>query len=309
MDPLAEILTEMRIQKATFTRLEATAPWGFASRGERAVKFVLVLRGSGILTFPQHPEPIPLRGGDVFIMLDDEPYRLFDHEDSQMMDCLEVEKMRVGHRIALGGGGAITTFISGSFEMDSLDAQPLRGVLPNLLHLKLEQNRSLAFQSILELLAAETEAPGLGSEAVIGRLFELLFAHAIRAFATQSVGLTQGWLAAIADRNLSRAMEAIHADPARNWTVERLARTAGMSRSAFAARFKSVVGKTPVDYLTQWRIYRATKMIQKRGAALADVSHSVGYESAAAFNRAFKKETGQTPGAFRKAIARESALT
>ncbi|WP_454858286.1 AraC family transcriptional regulator [Rhizobium binxianense] len=308
MDPLAEIFTQMRVRKASFTRLDATAPWGFVSKGEQAVKFVMVVRGSGILTSGRSADPIPLRSGDVFIMLDDEPYRLFDHEGSQMIDCVDVEKLRVGHRIELGGGGALTTFVSGAFEIDALDAQPLLAVLPKLLHLKLDQSRSLAFQSVLELLAAETEAPGLGSEAVTSRLFELLFVHAIRAFASQPEGPTHGWLAAVADRNLLHAIKAIHAEPARNWTVELLAREAGMSRSAFASRFKAVVGRTPLEYLTQWRIYSATRMIQRRGAALAEVSRNVGYESLAAFNRAFKKETGQTPGAFRKEVGREVAF-
>ncbi|AJR23382.1 MULTISPECIES: AraC family transcriptional regulator [Sphingobium] len=307
MDPLTEIFTQMRIRKAGFTRLDATAPWGFMSKGEQAVKFVLVVRGSGILISGNNAEPIPLRGGDVFIMLDDEPYRLFDHEGSQMIDCVDVEKLRVGHRIELGGGGALTTFVSGAFEIDALDAQPLLAVLPKLLHLKLDQNRSLAFQSVLELLAAETEAPGLGSEAVTSRLFELLFVHAIRALASQPGGPTHGWLAALADRNLAQAIKAVHAEPGRDWTVEALAREAGMSRSAFAARFKVVVGRTPLEYLTHWRIYRATRMIQRRGTALAEVSRSIGYESPAAFNRAFKKETGQTPGAFRKKIGLEIA--
>jgi AraC-type DNA-binding domain-containing proteins len=306
MDPLAEIFTQMRVRKASFTRLDASAPWGFVSKGEQAVKFVMVVRGSGILTSGHSPDPIPLRSGDVFIMLDDEPYRLFDHEGSQMIDCVDVEKLRVGHHIELGGGGALTTFVSGAFEIDALDAQPLLTVLPKLLHLKLDQNRSLAFQSVLELLAAETEAPGLGSEAVTSRLFELLFVHAIRAFASQPKGPTHGWLAAVVDRNLLHAIKAIHAEPARNWTVELLAREAGLSRSAFASRFKAVVGRTPLEYLTQWRIYRATRMIQRRGAALAEVSRNVGYDSPAAFNRAFKKETGQTPGAFRKETGREA---
>ncbi len=306
MDPLTEIFSQMRIRSASFTRLEATAPWGFVSRGEQAVKFVLVVRGSGILTSGRGNDPIPLRGGDVFIMLDDEPYRLFDHDASRMIDCVDVEKLRVGHLIELGGGGALTTFVSGAFEIDALDAQPLLAVLPKLLHLKLDPNRSLAFQSVLELLAAETEAPGLGSEAVTSRLFELLFVHAIRALASQQEGPTHGWLAALADPNLAHAIKAMHADPARDWTVEMLARQAGMSRSGFAGRFKTVVGRTPMDYLTHWRIYRATRMIHRRGMALAEVSRSVGYESPAAFNRAFKKETGQTPGAFRKVAAREA---
>lgn len=302
MDPLTQIFTEMRVKQATFTRLEATAPWGLASKGEEVVKFVLVVRGTAVLLAGNEAEPISLRTGDVFIMLGDEAYRLFDHAASRMMDCVEVEKLRIGHRIEIGGGGTAATFVAGAFELDGLDAQPLLSVLPKLLHLEFDVHRSLAFQSVLEMLAAETDAPGLGSEAVVGRLFELLFVHAIRAFAAQGAAKTHGWLAALADRNLSHAIKAIHGDPARSWTVGNLAREAGMSRSSFANRFRSVVGRTPMEYLTHWRIYRATRMVQRRSAALSEVSRTVGYESMAAFNRAFKKEIGQTPGAYRKAI-------
>jgi AraC-like DNA-binding protein len=303
MDPLTDILTGLRIRAARFTRLDASAPWGVNSPGEHGVNFVLVVRGSAVLTSAASTQPIALRGGDVFIKVDDTPYRLYDHEDSALIDCVDVEKMRVGNHIQIGGGGALTTFISGIFELDELEARPLRKALPSQLYLKLDQHRSLAFQSVLEMLALETEAPGLGSEAVVSRLFELLFVHAIRAYSMLPGGPTQGWLAAIADRHLARALEAMHGAPADDWTVESLARTAGMSRSSFAARFKAVVGQTPLDYLTQWRVYCATRLLQQGNIALSDVSRQVGYESVAAFNRVFRRETAMTPGAFRKAGA------
>ena len=237
--------------------------WGVNSPGERGVNFVLLVRGSAILTTPGSPQPIALRSGDVFIMLDDTPYRLYDHEDSALIDCVDVEKLRVGNRIEIGGGGALTTFVSGSFELDALEARPLLRALPSLLYLKLDQHRSLAFQSVLEMLALETESPGLGSAAVVSRLFELLFVHAIRAYSTQPGGPTRGWLGAIADRHLARALEAMHGAPAQDWTVESLARAAGMSRSGFAARFKAVVGQSPLDYLTQWRMYSARRLLRR----------------------------------------------
>lgn len=300
MDPLTDILSGLHIRTASFTRMDATAPWGVLSPGERGISFVLVVRGSAILSTPDHAQPIALRSGDVFIKLDGTTYRLFDHEDSALVPCVEVEKQRVGNYIAIGGGGALTTFVSGAFELDAQAAQPLLKALPSVLHLKLDQNRSLAFQSVLEMLALETESPGLGSEAVLSRLFELLFVHAIRAYSLQPGGPMRGWLAAIADRHLAKALEAMHGAPAQEWTVESLARTAGMSRSGFAARFKSVVGLSPLDYLTRWRMYCATRLLQRGDLALSEVSRRVGYESVAAFNRVFRRETAMTPGAFRK---------
>jgi AraC-like DNA-binding protein len=303
MDPLTDILTGLSIRTASYTRLDATAPWGLHSPGERGINFVLVLRGSAILTVDGR-EPIALRGGDLFIMLDDTPYRLVDHEDSAMIACVDVEKLRVNNRIGIGGGGALTTFVGGAFEIDALAAQPLLKALPALLYLQLDMHRSLAFQSVLEMLALETESPGLGSAAVISRLFELLLVHAIRAYTQLSCGpKTQGWLAALADRHLALALQAMHAAPAQDWTVETLARAAGMSRSSFAARFKAVVGQTPLDYLTQWRMYHAARLLRQDHLALSEVAREVGYESVAAFNRVFRRETAMTPGAFRKAGA------
>lgn len=301
MDPLTDILSGLRIRNANFTRMDASAPWGVKSPGEGGVNFVLLVRGSAMLSTPGTAQPIALRGGDVFIKLDDSPYRLYDREDSALIDCVEVEKLRVGNRIQVGGGGAVTTFISGWFALDALEAGPLMRVLPPLLHLKLDQHRSLAFQSVLEMLALETESPGMGAEAVVSRLFELLFVHAIRAYSTQPGGPTRGWLGAIADRHLAQALEAMHGAPAQDWTVESLARTAGMSRSGFAARFKTVVGLSPLDYLTQWRMHCATRLLQRGNVALSEVARQVGYESVAAFNRVFRRETSMTPGAFRKA--------
>jgi AraC-like DNA-binding protein len=300
MDPLSDTLASLRIRSANFTRMDAYAPWGVMSPGERGVNFVLLVRGSAVLSTPDSAHTIALRSGDVFLKLDGVPYRLFDHEDSTLIACAEIEKQRVGNHIRIGADGTLTTFVSGSFELDALEAGPLLRALPPLLHLKLDQHRSLAFQSVLEMLATETEAPGLGAEAVLSRLFELLLVHAIRAYSQQADGPTRGWLAALADRNLARTLQAMHGNPAQAWTVESLARVAGMSRSSFAARFKSVVGQSPLEYLTQWRMHCATRLLLQRDMALTEVSYQVGYESVPAFNRVFRRETGMTPGAFRK---------
>ncbi|KQV78126.1 AraC family transcriptional regulator [Rhizobium sp. Root1220] len=301
MDPLSEILSLMRIRKAGFTRLSALAPWGLKSDGSPAIQFVLVVEGSGVLTTRSGSLPVPLSSGDVFILLGNEPYQLFDHESSVVTPCVDVEALRVGSRIEFGGGGDATTFISGFFEIDRSDVKPLLNVLPASLHLKKQESRTLAFQSVLELLACETENPHLGTEAAIGRLFELLFIHSVRAFATECSIPNKGWLAAMSDKNLALAIEAIHADPQKPWTVDLLAKVARMSRSAFAAKFKDKTDQTPLGYLTGWRIYKATRLLERNSIRIADVARTVGYASEAAFTKAFKKVVGLKPSEFRKA--------
>src|ERR1700730_10790692 len=113
MDPLTDILSGLHIHTASFTRMDATAPWGVTSPGEQGVNFVLVVRGAAILTTPDNPQPIALRSGDVFLKLDGTPYRLYDHEGSTLIDCVDVEKQRVDNHIEIGGCGALTTFVSG----------------------------------------------------------------------------------------------------------------------------------------------------------------------------------------------------
>ncbi|AIM02298.1 hypothetical protein DU99_24110 (plasmid) [Sinorhizobium meliloti] len=176
-------------------------------------------------------------------------------------------------------------------------------MLPKLLHLKSEQYRSRAFQSVLELLAAEADAPGLGSDAVVRRLFELLFIHAIRAFAQQGSTPKRGWLAAVFGRNLALAIEAMHAKAQIAWTVDELAKKAGMSRSAFAARFKVVVGQTPLAYLTEWRIHQAARLIERNADRLSVIARSIGYQSEAAFTKAFTKVMGIVPSEYRKRVS------
>jgi hypothetical protein len=131
MDPLTDILSGLHIRAARYTRMAASAPWGVTSPGERWVSLVLVMQGSAILTTPDRPHRIALRSGDVFLKPDGTPYRLCDHGDSTLIDCVEVERRCVGNQITIGGGGAVTTFVSGAFELDTPRAGPLLRALPS----------------------------------------------------------------------------------------------------------------------------------------------------------------------------------
>ncbi|MBB3149930.1 AraC-like DNA-binding protein [Phyllobacterium trifolii] len=301
MDTLSKIFAAPRIKEAKFTRLEASAPWGIVSPGERVVKFVHVVGGSAVLTTPDSFEPTRLLSGDVFLLLDDAAYKIFDDERSLLIDCVDVERGRVGDRIEFGGGGATTTFNSGSFEIERFERDSVLDVLPQFLHLKESEGRTAAFASVLDMLAVETAAPGLGADAAVARLFELLFIHAIRAYARDDGSPKRGWLAAVSDHRLKSVIEAIHADPARDWTIDALARTAGMSRSAFAVHFKNVLEQTPLEYLTAWRVHCASALLVKSSSTISEVARKAGYGSDAAFNKVFKRVTGHTPAMFRKA--------
>jgi len=306
MDPLSEVFGSMRIQEAVYTRLEATAPWGVYYSGDTVprIRFGLVVRGAALLKFKNQRKAISLSVGDVFIfILSDEAFTLADLPGSHVADYRELRKLEVDRVIHYGGGGAPTTLVSGSFRMSAFEAPLISTILPRYLHLRLEQNRSHAFQSVLDLLAAETAEPGIASSRLISCLYESLFVYAIRAYASSSTAPPKGWLAAISDKHLSKAIQAMHSGIETSWSVEALAREARMSRSAFALRFRTVLGQTPLEYLTRWRMYKAGAMIRSNNASFSEVASAVGYGSESSFSRVFRREMGAAPREYRRRSA------
>src|SRR5216684_1003403 len=294
----------MSIQEAVYKRLEATAPWGVRYSGDIGprIRFILVVRGSALLRFKSRT--VSLSAGDLFIsILSYEPFILVDHPRSAVVDSSEVLKLEVDGVIHYGGGGPLTTLVSGGFGMSTFGAPLISTILPRFLHLRLEQNRSHDFQSVLDLLAAESAEPGMASSSLISCLYESLFVYAIRAYASSSAAPPKGWLAAMSDRHLSKAIEAMHSGPDKSWSVESLAREARMSRSAFAVKFKTVLAQTPLEYLTRWRMYKAGGMIRSNNMAFAEVASDIGYGSESSFSRVFRREMGLAPREYRRKCA------
>jgi AraC-like DNA-binding protein len=303
MDPLSEVFGSMKIQDAIYTRLEATAPWGFyyPENREPRIRFGLMVRGSALLKFKNQRQPISVSAGDVLIsILSDEPFTMVDHPRSRVADYRELRKLEVDCVIHYGGGGAPTTLVSGSFGIGAFEAPLISTILPRYLHLRLEQNRSHAFQSVLDLLAAETAQPGIASSRLINCLYESLLVYAIRAYVSSPAAPPKGWLAAMSDKHLSKAIQAMHSGIDRSWSVASLAREARMSRSAFALKFKAVLGQTPLEYLTRWRMYKAGGMIRSNLMSFSEVASAIGYGSESSFSRVFKREMAEAPREYRR---------
>lgn len=300
MDPLDTVFDAMRVKSVLHARLEATAPWGIAFNQNPRAKFVLVVRGACWLDIEGESGQRALTAGDCFILPGDRAFTLRSEPENPAINCKTVIAGRIGQTIGFGGGGTGTTLISGWFEFDEQSARPLFEALPSIMHMRMDCDRSRLLQSVFQLLAQETAEQGLGSSLVSGRLGDALFILAIRAYLEADDAPKESWLAALSDRQLGGAMRSLHRDLAHPWTVESLSAIAAMSRSAFAARFRRRTGKTPMEYLTYWRMYRAGFLIRRVGSDLAEVASDVGYQSDAAFNRAFKRATGLTPGEYRR---------
>jgi AraC-like DNA-binding protein len=200
-----------------------------------------------------------------------------------------------------GGGGAPTTIVCGSLSFDRASLKPITRLLPSFILIKADQAQTLDLHNTMQALASEMAKQAPGSEVVATRLGEVLFIQALRAHIASGVGWrNKGWLRAIFDPQIGTALSAIHDSVNTPWTVESLAEAAGMSRSAFAARFKEILGQTPLEYVTEWRMQKAMQLLQQRDKKLIDVARSVGYESDAAFSKAFKRVVGANPGEYLK---------
>ena len=318
MDPITDIFKSMQVASVVHARLEATAPWGLmrhvedgkdaavhSDRSENSpshvAHFGMVSRGNCWLSVDGVPDPIPLTGGDCFLLAPGSSYALRDDPRTQARSFCEIAPTNGSNVISYGGGGAPTTIISGWFRFGQMSIKPLRRLLPELILVRADQAQSLALHTTLQLLASEMAQPSPGVEVMVNRLADILFIQCVRAhIALNSETCKGGLLRAIFDPQIGAALRAMHEKVENPWTVETLAAAAGMSRSAFALRFKETLRETPLEYLTNWRMYKATGFLQERDKKLIDIAKSVGYDSDAAFSKAFRRVIGIAPRQYRR---------
>jgi AraC-like DNA-binding protein len=325
VDPISDVFKTMHVASVVHSRLEATAPWGLMHAAEagngaalhspaadnspsQLAHFGMVSRGNCWLSVGGISDPLPLTGGDCFLLAPGSTYALRDDPRTPTHSYCEAAPKKDSNVIHYGGGGMPTTIVSGWFRFGPLSVKPLKRLLPELILIKADQARTLALHATLQLLASEMSEPAPGAEVMVNRLADILFIQCVRAhLASGSETCKSGWLRAIFDPKIGAALKAIHERVENPWTVEGLAAAAGMSRSAFALRFKELLGETPLEYLTNWRMYKATGILQEADKKLFEVAKSVGYDSDAAFSKAFKRVLGVAPREYRRG-AREASL-
>jgi AraC-like DNA-binding protein len=314
LDPITDIFKTMHVTAFGQHRLEATAPWGLIQTEEKVTPsgkknlptdlahFAMVSRGNCWLSVEGIPEPIPLTGGDCILLARGTSIVLRDSPRTRpRMSFREIGALASRNVAHYGGGGAPTTIVCGSLSFDRSSLKPITQLLPSFILIKADQAHTLALHNTMQALALEMAEQAPGSEVVANRLAEVLFIQTLRAhIASEPERFNKGWLCAIFDPQIGAALSAIHDSVSKPWTVESLAEAAGMSRSAFAARFKDLLSQTPLEYVTQWRMQKAMQLLEERDRKLIDIARSVGYESDAAFSKAFKRVVGVTPGEYLK---------
>src|SRR5581483_8846567 len=302
MDVITDFLSAVRVQGVCYGRMQAAAPWGLHAESGLHASFGLISYGQAWLS-PADAEPVPLFHGDFFLLAPGRGYVLADdpRTEPRALHDLLLEK-KCGEQIRFGGGGALTAVLAGRFNFEETRGRPHTDFLPPLILIRSGQPGLLALQKTLDLLASEADRPTPGSELAVRRLADLLLIQALRAHIDAADGERTGWMHALADPQIGAALHAMHRRIDHPWTVASLAAEAGMSRSAFAQRFKEVMSESPLEYLTRWRMYRGSDLLRESDRKLADVAQAVGYDSDGAFHKAFKRVLGIAPGEYRRSV-------
>ena len=303
MDVLAEVMSLLRTQGQLYGRLELSAPFGLRFPANKGI-CLIVTRGSCVLVVDDL-RPLSLVGGDFVFLPAAKTYALKSSPSQRARPAAKVSPPDVFHRTRLieyGGGGVQTTVIAGCFTFASPQSELLVQHLPPIVHLPASSHQSPWSGSTLQHLAAESSGHEPGSYAIVDRLAEVLFVQAMRSQIRHLVGEgNPSWLRAIADPQIGEALRLMHTDPSHSWTIPTLAKAVSMSRSAFSERFRRLVGETPLQHLTQWRMVRAAAMLRDaRLVTMTAVASGVGYESESAFGKVFKRVMGMSPGAYRR---------
>lgn len=295
IDPLSDVLTVLGAQVTRRTRLEAAGRWAMEFPALDRLKFVAVLKGACWMMLPEQ-DPRLMNAGDICLI----GRTIYAVASDPKLPRLDGQTFYDGCDIArLGGDDTIA--LGGTVTFSSETADFLLGMLPDFLLAPRSSATSGVVTTILALLNDEAGRGGMGSQIVSARLADVLLVEAIRAYAADGEVVQTGWLGALSDPRLGRALQAMHADIARPWTVADLASLAGMSRAAFSAAFARRVGQPPLGYLRAWRLTVARTALARGEADIAQIAGKLGYTSQSAFTHAFRIAFGMTPKAAARA--------
>jgi len=315
MDALSETLRVVRLVGAIFIHARFTAPWCYQSPNadsaapmlepgaERVVIFHLITEGECYVEMGDKQPPVRLVAGDAVVFPQGDGHRMASQPGlapaaGKRLDAVLTRRPRY---IAYGGGGTTTRLICGYLACDARLARMLLGGLPSLLRVNVRgSNAGIWLEASLRYALAEARSPRPGGAGVLAKLAEVLFIEVLRMYMNEQHEGRTGWLAGVGDRIVGAALGAMHKDPAHAWTLEELARAANTSRSVLAERFHDLVGNAPMQYLTQWRMLLAANLLSRGNTPVARVAEDVGYQTDTAFSRAFRKEFGAPPAAWRR---------
>jgi AraC-like DNA-binding protein len=315
MDAFSEILSGVKLNGALFFSAEFSAPWGFSApasniiaaelaRGApHLVLYHFVIEGEALVQLADGPS-IELKPGDIVVFPHGDPHNMTSVRGATAPFPSYGISAKIRSRdlslLRAGGGGETARFVCGYMTCDPYLSRPILNGLPPVFKVNIRTDRSGQWleNSILHLVE-EAASGRVGSEAMLAKLSEALFVDTLRRYVAGLPEQQMGWLAGARDPIVGKSLGLLHSRIAYPWTIASLSDEVGISRSALVERFTRYLAEPPMTYLTHWRLQLAARSLESTSRGVAEIAADVGYESDAAFNRAFKREFGQPPGRYR----------
>jgi len=314
MDAFSEILSGVKLSGAVFFCAEFSAPWGFSAPASKVmaqkvapnaahlVFYHLLIDGSGFVEM-EDGQSVVLVPGDIVIFPHGDPHHMSNGKATRPPFPNYGISAKIGARdlspLRAGGGGALSRFACGYMSCDPHLSRPILNGLPPVFKVNVRTDSGSWLETSILHLVEEAASGRVGSEAMLAKLSEALFVDTLRRYVDGLPEQQNGWLAGARDPVVGRSLALLHGRVAHPWTIADLANEVGISRSALVERFSRYLSEPPMAYLTRWRLQLAAESLQKTSRGVADIATDIGYQSEAAFSRAFKREFGQPPGQYR----------
>jgi AraC-like DNA-binding protein len=294
MDPLSDVLSLLKLRSFKSGGLEAGGNWSISFPRHEGIKCYTAVSGECWLAVEGIPDAVRVKPGDCFLLPTGTAFRLASDLGLAPVDANTVfPVVQDGGVSCLNGGGDFFS-VGGHFALSGDFASVLTSILPPIVHIHNESDKAV-LRWCVEGMRQELRNPQPGGFLVAQQLATMMLVLALRLHLAEGMKEGIGWLFALADKRMAAAITAMHADPAHRWTLQSLAKKAGMSRTVFATKFKQAVGLSPLDYLTRWRMLLAAERLKSSGAPITSIAQSLGYESDSAFSTAFKRVMGCSP--------------
>ncbi len=322
MDVLSEVLKSVKLRGALYYNGEFSEPWSISTPGSSALAPFVSSDGGHVIIYHLLSEgkayarledgpPIWLEAGNIVVFPHGDSHVLGNGRDSRPIDAAK-ELQRIfsqGLNVSrMGGGGEVSKFICGYLVCDPQLAQVFLSGLPKILVVNIRNDTSGKWlENSILFSVGEASAGKAGGDAVLAKLSEVLLVETLRRYIAQLPHDQTGWLAGVRDLHVGKALALLHSNPSHPWTIAALAQAVGVSRSVIAERFRHYLDQPPMSYLTRWRLQLGAQMLAATSHSVAQIALEVGYESEAAFNRAFKRGYGSPPAQFRAAAKAPAA--
>jgi AraC-like DNA-binding protein len=305
-DVLAEVLTLLQLKGSVYCQSEIhKSDWALQFQHTQGAVFHIVGEGTCYLITDDHE--IRLQQGDLLILPHGTPHQIADKPHAPCCADIDLnQQVQACLMMRWGDSHPKTTLICGVFTFHPFHRHAIVSLLPTIMYFSASLNAQYGLSRIIDALLDEANGNRHGKNLLLHRLADILFVQVMRAWLADPHNETHGWLGGLRDPQITQALSAIHAHPDLDWTVEKLATRAMMSRSAFSAKFTDLIGVPPLTYVTRWRMQLATEMLKDERISVVQIAEKIGYMSDIAFAKAFKREFGYTPAMYRRNIPNKS---